>query len=63
MGKPLTIVPDQPTHHPIGACMCTWQNNRGEPIHLCQQIWTIILSFEKDNWWLCKIRDNEKDKW
>jgi hypothetical protein len=64
MGKPLTIVPDQPTHHPIGwACMCTWQNHRGEPIRLCQQFWTIMLSFEKDNWWLCKIRDSEKDKW
>jgi hypothetical protein len=64
MGKPLTYVPDQPTHRPIGwACMCNWQNHRGEPIHLCQQLWTIMLSFEKDNWWLCKIRDSEMDKW
>jgi hypothetical protein len=22
-----------------------------------------MLSFEKDNWWLCKIRDSETDKW
>lgn len=30
-------------------------------ISLCKQFWTIILNFEKDNWWLFKHIENEKD--
>jgi hypothetical protein len=35
---------------------------RIKTINLCKQFWTIMLNFEKkNNWWLSKNIENEKD--